>query len=619
MSAKTRSRISPHRLEVDVAVSISESDQLILGRLSAAVAAELAGAGTKPSPFRLVVVPSRRGEGDATTARVLIHRELGRGASPVQVSADEIANRTVTTREFAREGLAWLDPQARAGALEFIIAATSGRRAQNRRARFAIDREVRISHALHELREALRERLPVTISDSGPIGLIDSVAKVDHGAFFMRGRIRLGSSRLVRVTAVSPEGRRIEVLDHAYWYEIANPSDEPGVSAWRGFAIFFDGAPSHARSGWLVELETLSGEMLEVGCPAVATQAADVVRVILEDLAVEPLPATKLRVTQVLPAVRRLQRARRRNAKLEAVKQFGVAPSTPVVSVVVPLYRRIDLIEHQMAQFGDDPGMRAVDLIYVLDSPELKDELMGAARRLFPLYRQPFRVAVVSTNVGFAGANNLGASIARGRLLLLLNSDVFPESPGWVEEMVRFHDSLPNAGAIGPKLLYEDDTIQHAGMYFERLSDTLPWSNEHHFKGMHRDVAAATRSRRVAAVTGACLMVDRNLYQQHGGLSGDYIQGDFEDSELCLRLLQAGRQNWYFAGIALYHLEASSYIPEQRRVHDAFNRWLHSHLWAEQLNALGGSGRPHIAAAPPRIVKADGVNGEVTAAVPALS
>jgi GT2 family glycosyltransferase len=295
----------------------------------------------------------------------------------------------------------------------------------------------------------------------------------------------------------------------------------------------------------------------------------------------------------VVPAVRRLQRARRRAASLEIVKQFGSAPASPTVSVIVPLYRRIDLIEHQMTQFADDPSMRSVDLVYVLDSPELKDELIsGVARRLFPLYRQPFRVAVVSENVGFAGANNLGASIARGRLLMLLNSDVFPESPGWLDAMVRFHDSLPNPGAIGPKLLYEDDTIQHAGMFFERLSDAQPWNNEHYFKGMHRDLPAARRSRPVPAVTGAALMVARDLYRKIGGLSGDYLQGDFEDSEFCLRLLDAGRQNWYFADVALYHLEASSYDSEQRRVHDGFNRWLHTHLWDQRIAALGGAGIP---------------------------
>jgi GT2 family glycosyltransferase len=221
---------------------------------------------------------------------------------------------------------------------------------------------------------------------------------------------------------------------------------------------------------------------------------------------------------------------------------------------------------------------------------------------------------VLSANVGFAGANNHGASIARGRILLLLNSDVFPEAPGWLDEMVRFYDSLPNAGAVGPKLLYEDDTLQHAGMFFERLSDTQPWNNEHYFKGMHRDLPAAAKSRPVPSVTGACLMVARDLYLRMGGLSGDYVQGDFEDSDLCLRLLAAGRQNWYFADVALYHLEASSYDPDRRRLHDGFNRWLHSHLWAEQLSALGGPAPPRAAAAPSLTLASIEVNGQFAAA-----
>jgi GT2 family glycosyltransferase len=93
-------------------------------------------------------------------------------------------------------------------------------------------------------------------------------------------------------------------------------------------------------------------------------------------------------------------------------------------------------------------------------------------------------------------------------------------------------------------------------------------------------------------------MIASDLYQKMGGLSGDYVQGDFEDSDLCLRLLAAGRQNWYFADVALYHLEASSYDPERRRLHDSFNRWLHTHLWAERLKALDGPARPRIATTP---------------------
>ncbi len=604
-------------LEPEIAAWLSDSDLLLTGRLPAQVASAAARSDSGPDGPRFMVLPFRRGESVAGIARVLVHWRLCDGDLPATLSTAGSPSGTVaasavkrvlgTEQDLARESLAWMAPETRAAVLEFLVEGASGpepapRRRDDRGSLFGTEREVRLSASLHALREALRERLPVTLAPGGPMALVDAVARLDRDAFFIRGRIRPGSSRPLRVTVVSPEGSRVEILERAYWYDLA-PSREAQDSAWKGFAAFVSCAPSARPEGWLVELETRAGALLEVGAPKVSTSASDVVRIVLEDLVAERLPASTLRTGQIVPAIRRLQRARQRAAAIETVKQFGPPIASPAVSVVVPLYRRIDLIEHQLTQFAGDPEMRSAELIYVLDSPELEDELLDSARRLFPLYGQPFRVAILSANVGFAGANNLGASIARGRLLLLMNSDVFPDKPGWLGAMARFYDGLASPGAIGPKLLYEDDTLQHAGMFFERLSDTLPWNNEHFFKGMHRDLPAAAVSRPVPAVTGACMMIATELYQRLGGLSGDYVQGDFEDSDLCLRLLEAGRQNWYFADVALYHLEASSYDPERRRLHDAFNRWFHTHLWGTRLEALGGPDVALIARAPKPAVR----------------
>ena len=622
---EARSRTT-RQLDVFHAAWLSDTDLLMVGRLPTKAAAAEARREAVKGQARLLLVPWRRGEAAPGSHRVVIHwrppAELPASGSiqlapTVDVDASSVRKRSGPLQQLVREELAWLDAGLRSSVLEFLVeaASTNGEAPATRtardRVRFSPDRDARLSASLHALREGLRERLPVSLSSDGPMALIDGLARLDDDAYFMRGRVRAGVSVPVRVTAVSPEGSRVEILNRAYWYEPGGSRGRGEHSSWKGFVVFLTCASSARPDGWLVELETKAGEVLEVAAPRVATDTGAVIRIVLEDLGVERSPATALRAGQVVPALSRLQRTRSRAAAIEQVKQLGLSPESPSVSIVVPLYRRIDLVEHQMTQFADDPSMQSVDLIYVLDSPELEDQLMEMARRLFALYRVPFRVAVLSHNVGFAAANNLGASIARGRLLLLLNSDVFPEAPGWLDAMVMFHDSLRRPGAIGPKLVYEDDTIQHAGMFFERLGDTQPWNNEHFFKGMHRDLPAAAVSRPVAAVTGACMMIARDLYQKMDGLSGDYLQGDFEDSDLCLRLLEAGRQNWYFAGAALYHLEASSYDPEARRLHDAFNRWLHSHVWGKRLAALDGPAVARIAAMPTPKAVAVAVTGRV--------
>jgi GT2 family glycosyltransferase len=262
---------------------------------------------------------------------------------------------------------------------------------------------------------------------------------------------------------------------------------------------------------------------------------------------------------------------------------FGEPPQSPRVSIVVPLYGRIDFVEHQLAQFADDPEIRAADLIYVLDSPDLAAALRPLARELFQLYRVPFRLLTLGRNVGYASANNIGAEHARAELILLLNSDVIPDRPGWLSKMADFYQSRAKIGALGAKLIYEDGSLQHAGMYFEPSWDGVGWMNSHYFKGLSHDLPAANLTRRVPAVTGACLMISGGLYKQIGGLRSAYVQGDCEDSDLCLKLLKSGRENWYLPAATLYHLEAQSYPTQWRQTVGVYNRWLHTEMWNAEI------------------------------------
>jgi GT2 family glycosyltransferase len=202
----------------------------------------------------------------------------------------------------------------------------------------------------------------------------------------------------------------------------------------------------------------------------------------------------------------------------------------------------------------------------------------------------PFRVVILKRNAGFSGANNAGASLARGRLLLLLNSDVLPDEPGWLGVMVRFYDNTPGIGALAPKLIYEDESIQHAGLYFHRQANSRFWETEHYYKGLHRSLPAANASRIVPAVTAACMLINRNLYNELGGLRTMYVQGGYEDTDLCLRLIEAGHNNWYLPDATLYHLEGQSYPVKLRELTDKYNRWLHTRLWGERIEALMGLG-----------------------------
>ncbi len=289
------------------------------------------------------------------------------------------------------------------------------------------------------------------------------------------------------------------------------------------------------------------------------------------------------------PAVGAVWSARQKPARTPAVRSYGARPANPTVSVIVPLYGRYDFAEYQMALFADDPEFQTAELIYVVDDPTIVDEFCRRCADFYGIYQVPFVVTYPSVNLGFAGANNFAVEAARGQYLLLMNSDVLPKRPGWVGDLLRIYSSLPAPGLLGLKLLYEDGSVQHAGMAFRRLPawGNL-WTNHHPSKG--QSPAGLTGVRQVVAVTAACALIETALYRELGGFSEDYIIGDFEDSDLCLRASLAGRRNYIALDIELYHLERQS----QNRVGDAewrtnitvYNCWLHNGHWEDLIEKM---------------------------------
>src|SRR5213078_1962065 len=102
-----------------------------------------------------------------------------------------------------------------------------------------------------------------------------------------------------------------------------------------------------------------------------------------------------------------------------------------------------------------------VELIYVLDSPELAESFLAKATELFELYRLPLRCVTMRESGGMAAAMNVGVKLARGRRVVLMHSDVVPAGGGWIGEMASFLDAQPDAGAVGATLIYHDESIQH--------------------------------------------------------------------------------------------------------------------------------------------------------------
>ncbi len=280
------------------------------------------------------------------------------------------------------------------------------------------------------------------------------------------------------------------------------------------------------------------------------------------------------------------RQATRRSGTAERVA-IGTPLAKPAITIIVPLYRNLGFLRFQLSALANDPECRAAELIIALDSPEQRAETEHLLRGLHAIHGLPMTLLVMPHNLGYAAANNEAAACARGSALLLLNSDVVPAQSGWLG---RLHEALQEqgVGAVGPKLLFDDESIQHAGLYFERGTDGL-WLNAHYHKGMPWNWPAAQRRCRVPGVTGAALMVHRALFERVGGICEEYIVGDYEDSDLCLRIHASGHTITYVPTAELFHFERRSislHTGYTGTLASHYNRRLQHHRWDAAISEL---------------------------------
>ena len=155
----------------------------------------------------------------------------------------------------------------------------------------------------------------------------------------------------------------------------------------------------------------------------------------------------------------------------------------------------------------------------------------------------------------YSRLNNTAIGHARGQVLCLLNDDIEVLSPGWLEEMVSFA-VRPDVGAVGARLWYPDGTLQHGGVIVG-LGGVAGHAHLGLAKGEHGSFCRAVLQQELSAVTGACLVVRRDVFEEVGGLD-EQIAVAFNDVDLCLRIRAAGYRNIWTPFAELIHHESAS-------------------------------------------------------------
>jgi O-antigen biosynthesis protein len=234
----------------------------------------------------------------------------------------------------------------------------------------------------------------------------------------------------------------------------------------------------------------------------------------------------------------------------------------PLVSIVIPTrgqvrevrYSPVVVANNCVRSIVEDSTYENYEIVVVADRSTPRDVLeylneMGGERLRIVPYDRPF---------SFSAMINVGAVRARGEHLLLLNDDMEVLTPNWIERMAMY-SGLPGIGAVGGRLLFEDGRLQHVGVRFE---EGLPG---HLYRGFAGDFKGYSNNVRVVqnclAVTGACLMTPRALFEEVGGLSARFPV-NYNDIDYCLKLRDAGHRVLYDPDLVLYHFESSSRSTE---------------------------------------------------------
>jgi GT2 family glycosyltransferase len=145
--------------------------------------------------------------------------------------------------------------------------------------------------------------------------------------------------------------------------------------------------------------------------------------------------------------------------------------------------------------------------------------------------------------------------------MVFVNNNTLP-TPGWLEKMLALAGKEPRVGIVGSKLLFPDGRIQHMGVVFDECKNP-----KHIYRGFPADIPPAGISREYQAVTGACLLVVRDLYRSVGGMDESY-KNSFEDIDLCLKVRGRGYRVFVCADSVLYHFES---LTEGRHTADFRN------------------------------------------------
>ena len=237
--------------------------------------------------------------------------------------------------------------------------------------------------------------------------------------------------------------------------------------------------------------------------------------------------------------------------------RYALPASPPLVSLIIPTRNGIPLIRRCVASILEKTTYANYEIL-IVDNGSDDPATLG----FFDEIRSDARVRVVRDDrpFNFSALNNAAVQHAAGVVVGLLNDDIEVIAPDWLAEMVSLA-LQPAIGAVGARLLYPNDTLQHGGVVLG-LGGLAAHAHRKAARYGHGYCGRASLLQSFSAVTAACLVIRKSIYEELGGLNETDLQVAYNDVDFCLRVRAAGYRNVWTPYAELYHHESATRGPE---------------------------------------------------------
>ena len=232
---------------------------------------------------------------------------------------------------------------------------------------------------------------------------------------------------------------------------------------------------------------------------------------------------------------------------------YELANPAPTVSIVIPMRDHLALIERCISSVREKTDYPSIEFV-IVDNGSTEPATLKFLREI----EQKIDAQVVRDDgaFNFSRLINRGVSAAKGAVLALLNNDVEASEPGWLREMVS-HVLRVEVGAVGARLWYPDGTLQHGGVILG-LGGVAGHAFPRVPRGHPGYFNRAFLQQDCSAVTGACLLVRKKVFEDAGGFDEANLAISFNDVDFCLRLRRSGFRNIWTPYANLIHHESAS-------------------------------------------------------------